>query len=657
MSIPPREITKIRQQLRASLHLLVGYCDGLLNEPATPSDSEQLLALERALSASRQMRDLVNNALSDLDGRGEGATVDVLYESLELMKHDVVKAMTKVIDRATVFPLADYYADDVKAVREVAKYLLYSDPVDTPPPSGFERSTAGPVPTGSKRSGRTSDQTNLEIPVQRAARILVAEDSPETRKALEAHLRHLGHEVETYANGKLALERALEAPLSFDLVLSDLVMPELDGFELLERLKADPSTHDLPVIIISGIADMPSVVRCIEHGAEDHLPKPFEQVLLNARVCASIEKKRLRDKEVDYLSRVEEVIGAARAVEEGRYTPGRLANTGHRADELGRLARVFDSMVSGVQERERRLENQVSELRRDIRTTLEVHRVDGPEFESPSLPLDTVFADRYEIIEELGRGGMGMVYRAIDRDLDEEVAVKTVRKDLLSIDTSMGQRLKTELRLARSISHRNVVRTYDFGEWEGTHYLTMEYVKGITLRELINSRGLLGVSSTLAIGAQLADALSVAHEQGVIHRDIKPRNLLLDDAGVLKVMDFGIARPSRIANRITFSETAAGSPRYMAPEQLFGQPVDTRADLYSAGVVLYECLVGEVPVDAPTPLALAARILEEERVAPGERNSAVPPALSSLVLRLLAKHAADRLASAAELAVLLRQIQ
>jgi CheY-like chemotaxis protein len=656
LSIPPHEIPKVRQQLRASLHLLVGYCDGLLNEPATPSDPDQLLALERALSASRQMRDMVNTALSDLDDLGDGVTVDMLYESLELKKHEVVKAMTKVIERAATSPLADYYADDVGAVREVAKYLLYSDPVDTPPHSGHGVSAAGPVPAGSKPTSTASGDTNQETPHERTARILIAEDSPDTRKALEAHLRHLGHEVETFANGQLALERAREEPTAFDLVLSDLAMPEMDGFELLERLKADSATRDLPVIIISGFDDMPSVVRCIERGAEDHLPKPFERVLLNARVTATLEKKRMRDKEVDYLGRVEEVISAARAVEEGQYVPGRLANIVHRTDELGRLAWIFDSMVSGVKERQRRLENHVRELRREIRNTIEVHQVDDPVSESASLDLNTVFADRYEIVEELGRGGMGMVYRALDRELEEEVAVKTVRNDLLSIDTSMIQRLKTELRLARSISHRNVVRSYDFGHSDGTYYLTMEYVKGITLRELINSRGLLGVSSTLAIGAQLADALSIAHEQGVIHGDIKPRNLLLDDAGLLKVMDFGIARPSQAASRITFSETAVGSPRYMAPEQLFGQAVDTRADLYSAGVVLYECLVGEVPVDAPTPLALAAKILEEERIPPGNRNSAVPPALSALILRLLAIHAPDRLASATELAALLRQI-
>jgi serine/threonine-protein kinase len=194
-----------------------------------------------------------------------------------------------------------------------------------------------------------------------------------------------------------------------------------------------------------------------------------------------------------------------------------------------------------------------------------------------------------------------------------------------------------------------VVRTHDFGETGGVWYLTMEYVEGITVRELLDTRGRLGVSAVLALGTQLAESLVVAHEVGVIHRDIKPQNLLLDADGVLKVMDFGVARLSERSLGLTEAGLVVGTPAYMPPEQITGEPVDHRADLYSAGAVLYECLTGRPPIEAASMVTLFARVLAETPAAPSSLVPDVPAALDDVVLQLLAKRPEDRVPTAAAL--------
>jgi serine/threonine protein kinase len=177
----------------------------------------------------------------------------------------------------------------------------------------------------------------------------------------------------------------------------------------------------------------------------------------------------------------------------------------------------------------------------------------------------------------------------------------------------------------------------------------MECVQGITIRELIDTRGRLGVSATLAIAAQLAHSLAVAHEHGVIHRDIKPQNLLVDEAGVLKVMDFGVARLAERSTANTEAGLVLGTPAYMPPEQLLGEAVDARSDLYAAGVVLYECLTGKLPFEAGSVISLVAKLLKEDARPPQDVNPEIPPALSALVLQLLAKRPEDRVQTAADL--------
>jgi serine/threonine-protein kinase len=278
--------------------------------------------------------------------------------------------------------------------------------------------------------------------------------------------------------------------------------------------------------------------------------------------------------------------------------------------------------------------------------------LDAPE---PIVP-GRLLARRYAIAEQLGIGGSGVVYRAFDRELGEVVAVKTVRPDVLAVDSTALERLKSEIRLARRISHRNVVRTHDLGEAGGVYFITMEYVTGTSLRELIDRGKALPVPAVVAIAKQLCRALEVAHEQGVIHRDIKPQNLMVQPDGTLKVMDFGVARLRERPNHLTSTGMVVGTPAYMAPEQLMDDPVDARVDIYATGVVMYECLTGHRPVDGTSPHALVARMMSASIRAPNEVNPAVPKLLSAIVMRTLSKAANDRPATASELHDLLGQV-
>ncbi len=246
---------------------------------------------------------------------------------------------------------------------------------------------------------------------------------------------------------------------------------------------------------------------------------------------------------------------------------------------------------------------------------------------------------------------MGVVYRAFDRELQEAVAIKTLRPESMAGDAVALERFKQEIRLARKIAHRNVVRTYDLGEVGGMYYLTMEFVEGTSLKQLIAARGRLPISVTLTVGKQLCRGLEVAHEQGVIHRDIKPQNIVVEPSGFLKVMDFGIARLANPApgKGLTQEGTSIGTPDYMSPEQLSGMEVGATSDLYAAGVVLFECLTGKLPFDAETTWALVAKRLEEDPPDPRTVNGEVPEGLARIILRAMARNPGDRYESAGEM--------
>jgi serine/threonine-protein kinase len=267
-----------------------------------------------------------------------------------------------------------------------------------------------------------------------------------------------------------------------------------------------------------------------------------------------------------------------------------------------------------------------------------------------------VVGDRFEILSVLGAGGMGVVYKARDRELDEVVALKMLRPDQWGEE--QVARLKDEVKLARKITHPNVLRTYDLGEVGGLPFVSMEYVRGVTLRTLLDSSGRLPYSAGLRLARQLCRGLAAAHAVGVIHRDIKPENLILEPSGNAKLMDFGIARPAeRLAPGRTQAGWLVGTPQYLAPEQLQGKEIDRRADLYATGVVLYEVFTGRLPFAAGSPLEVVTRTLREEPDPPSRHWPEVPPPLEALILTCLRKEPAERYADVETLLVDLDRLQ
>jgi serine/threonine-protein kinase len=317
-------------------------------------------------------------------------------------------------------------------------------------------------------------------------------------------------------------------------------------------------------------------------------------------------------------------------------------------DEIGELSRAFQRMIDELREKERLVDYLTSGGGRPAAASPPA--APAGQAQLPVLASGTVLANRYEVRGVLGSGGMGVVYRALDRELGETVALKTLRPGLAEAAPDLVERFKQEIRLARRITHRNVVRIHDLGEVNGTYFITMEYVEGTPLSQLLEKRRRLPADVTVTIGKQLGRALEVAHEAGVIHRDVKPSNLMVDGAGFLKVMDFGIARltegvaPER---SLTQAGVVIGSPDYMAPEQLLGEPVDHRVDVYAAGCVLFECLTGRTVYQAPSVVALISRHLEQPTPEVRELVADVPAALAAVVQRAIAKDRNERWPSAA----------
>ncbi len=634
------EIATLRHDLRTPVNHIVGYCELLLEDADGAEHADRKARLQGSLRAVREALEMINSSLAPGGREVTQNDVDVLYEQLRKPHARILELMAGMLapqEAAT----DDEFVADVGKIRHATEQLVAAKRTDA-----MEHAEVAPadvhVDANSVSGGRGT--------------ILIVDDETNNRNVLERHLKRQGYDVVSAGDGESALEHVQQK--SYDVVLLDVRMPGMDGREVLQRMKRDPATRDIPVVMISAADDLSTIAACIEAGADDFLPKPFDPVILRARVGACIEKKRLRDLEVDYLRQVERVAEAATAVERGTYAAGSLAKVAERDDALGRLARVFDSMAAGVKAREQRLQDHVENLRREM-DEAKRSATDFGEDQQPddgALIPGELFANRYQIMRVVGRGGMGMVYKARDRELAEDVAIKMLRGNAMTDDPTVVERFKTEIRLARRISHRNVVRTHDLGERDGAYYVTMEYVEGITVRDLIDMRGHLSVPSTLGIAQQLAASLEVAHGQGVIHRDIKPQNMLLDPDGVLKVMDFGIARLAQHTSTLTQAGMVIGTPAYMAPEQLLAEEVDARSDLYAVGVVLYECLTGGLPFEGASPIALIAKVLHTVPVAPAERDGSVPLALSGLVMRLLDKEPAGRPGSARELRELLAEL-
>ena len=259
-----------------------------------------------------------------------------------------------------------------------------------------------------------------------------------------------------------------------------------------------------------------------------------------------------------------------------------------------------------------------------------------------------VFSGRYELLGHVARGGMAEVYLAQDLMLNRKVALKVLFREL-STDASFVERFRREAQAAANLSHPNIVSIYDWGEEDGTYFIVMEYIEGRTLGQIIRAEGPLLPDRAADIGADVAAALAFAHHSGVVHRDVKPGNVLISPSGQVKVTDFGIARAANADNDLTQTGAVMGTATYFSPEQAQGMRVDGRSDVYSLGVMLYEMLVGRPPFQGDNPMAIAYKHVREQPVPPREINSDVPAPFEAIILQAMAKNPNDRYASADEL--------
>jgi eukaryotic-like serine/threonine-protein kinase len=268
--------------------------------------------------------------------------------------------------------------------------------------------------------------------------------------------------------------------------------------------------------------------------------------------------------------------------------------------------------------------------------------------------IDTLFDGRYRIVRKLGTGGMANVYLAEDQELGRSVAIK-ILDDRHAADEQFIERFRREAKNAASLSHPNIVAVYDRGEAEGTYYIAMEYLDGRTLKELLVRFGTPPVKIAIGYTRQVLSALAFAHKYGLVHRDIKPHNVLVDSGGHVKVTDFGIARSE--ASQMTEAGSIIGTAQYLSPEQARGAPVDQRSDIYSVGVLLYELLTGAVPFTGDTPVEIAMKHLSAVPEPPSKKRPDVPRGLDLAVVRALAKDPEDRFQSAEEMDAELARIE
>jgi len=266
----------------------------------------------------------------------------------------------------------------------------------------------------------------------------------------------------------------------------------------------------------------------------------------------------------------------------------------------------------------------------------------------PLMERGTMLANgRYEILEILGQGAMGAVYKAKDHELDRWVAIKVIQPELSS-SSAMLKRFKQELIMARQVTHRNVIRIFDIGETDGMKFITMEYIDGGDLKSVIIERGKIPPEEAVGIVRQICHALDAAHTEGVVHRDLKPQNIMIDQNDRVVVMDFGIAQSKELPG-MTMTGALMGTPEYMSPEQAKGDKTDMRADIFAVGIIFYEMLIGKVPFKAKTVVETMYKRTQERAVPPVDLDSSVPIQANRIVMKCLETDPAARYQSAKEL--------
>jgi DNA-binding response OmpR family regulator len=442
--------------------------------------------------------------------------------------------------------------------------------------------------------------------------IFLVDDNPNNLTLLYGILRKAGYQVRAANNGRRALETVAAYPP--ELVMLDINMPDMNGYEVCERLKASEATRDIPVIFISALDDVFDKVRAFEVGGVDYVPKPFHAEEVLARVETQINLFRLRrdleSKRLELDKKRLELEASNRELE-------------RQNDEL---ARKNDELV-----------------RAQARTNLVFSAL------SDVLP-GTVLDEKYQLDRKIGAGGFGAVFKATHIPLNRPVAIKVLRPSPGNDSPEALERFRQEALSASRLSHPNAVTVMDFGvSSAGIAYLVMELLEGRTLKDVLQEQSVLPLARCAEIVVPVCEALAEAHAASIVHRDVKPDNIFLhvaDSREVIKVVDFGIAKLFAHAEApehqgMTETGVILGTPDYMAPERLSGGSYDGRSDVYSVGVLLFQMLSGEMPFKLDReagPYAIALKLMTEEPRSLGDFLPDVDPRIDELVARALAKN-------------------
>jgi serine/threonine-protein kinase len=338
--------------------------------------------------------------------------------------------------------------------------------------------------------------------------------------------------------------------------------------------------------------------------------------------------------------------------------PKWLRHKSELAKESLKSQKADTGEVTKLRERVENLENLVcrldSELNVQIEKSLSSGRIITSVGDAGVSQMPTTFMNvasalegRFQILKELGRGGMGIVFQAYDKDLREQVAIK-ILSPILSTNTDALERLKREVSAARRVTHQNVIRIHDIAEMNGLHFVSMEFFQGQSLKEYIKQHGSLSPIQAWQIAGQICDGLEAAHRGGIIHRDLKSQNIIINPAGQIKIIDFGLAHTAHLEG-MTATGLIMGTPEYMAPEQVAGKRVDERADVYSLGIILYELFTGRVPFKGDSAIGVGFMQMKEEPPKPRDINPQISTHVERVILKALEKEPSRRYSSVSEL--------
>ena len=544
-------LAHLRHELRTLINAIIGYSEMLMEDASDLGKEDFISDLENIHSAGNQLLELVNDTLSpakieaalterDLEALG----AKLCYE-LRTRLNDIFGISEMLLEDAEGLEQGDFI-DDLRKIHSAAeRFLVFIGDIDK-----LSRIDAKDVVLDLDTFDASSTVRDIMASLYPLAEddatvvaadkgsLLVVDDNEMNRDLLSRHLERQGHTVTVAENGRQALE--IIKTHTFDLVLLDIMMPEINGYQLLQRLKRHDSWRDIPVIMISALDEVETVVRCIEMGAEDYLLKPFDPVLLRARISACLERKRLR------------------------------------------------------------------------------------------------IISKYVIKHTLGQGGWSTVYQGVHTGLDRPVAIKMMKHDMAE-DSDFLNQFRNEAKIIAQMSHKNIIQVYDIEELYRTIFIVMERLEGESLKELLKQVGYLPAPRAVDFLIQICSGLAYSHEKGIVHQDIKPGNIFVLPDDQIKILDFGLACPPG-----TEDMGLPGTVYYMAPEQIEGDPVHPRTDIYCLGITAFEMITGKRPYPEEDLAALMNMHLNQDIPDPAELVPELPQGLRKFILKACRRQPAER---------------